>query len=364
MDNEQNINEASVTPKVVQTGNRKCPNCGYNLVFDPEKQDLHCEQCDSHFTIPPNDNVRELNLAEGMNEEESWTGGMKTFTCANCGAQVVLDKTETASVCPFCGTGHVVDKGEFRGLKPTAVVPFALTPKQANESLAKWAKSRILAPSAFHKSFKECNLKGVYMPAFTFDSNTYSTYSGRIGIRHTRRVGSGKDARTETWTEWKYISGSYNKDFDDVLVTAGSNLTQKELTKIGNYSSENNKIYSDEYLYGYSAFVKERTVDSCWKDAKVIMDGEIKRGILSRYHYDFVDYLNVSTTHERPKYKYVLFPVYIGSYSTGKKSYHYVANGVTGKSYGKVPHSPIRVSIAVTIGLALLALILYFLCKA
>ena len=101
----------------------------------------------------------------------------------------------------------------------------------------------------------------------------------------------------------------------------------------------------------------DRTVESCWDDAKSLIDGSIRRGILSIYVYDVVSYLNVSTTHQDVTYKYVLLPVYLLNYRYGKKLYSVHINGNTGKVAGKSPVSPLRVLVAVLLGIALVGLI-------
>ena len=34
----------------METISFKCPNCGGELLFDPERQDYHCEYCESRFS--------------------------------------------------------------------------------------------------------------------------------------------------------------------------------------------------------------------------------------------------------------------------------------------------------------------------
>lgn len=335
----------------------KCDGCGANMVFDPEAQMLKCPHCGSVKDFEKSEKVEEIDILKAFGEGESWKSENSVYRCENCGAVVVLASGQTATMCPYCETSHVVKSDETAGLKPNAVYPFTVTQNSALEFSKKWAKSKLFAPRKFKKNLSAENFRGVYQPSFTFDSQTSSVYHGRIGKRHTRTVGSGKNRRTQTYIVWRNISGVYDEFFNDVLINGDGDYSQKTLDKISPYDYSTIKVYDDEYLTGFMAKRSNRAVESCWNDAKVKIDGAIKRGILSRYFYDVVDYLNVSTTHSKVTYKYVLLPVYLLNYKYGKKLYSVHINGNTGKVAGKSPVSLLRVLIATVLGIALVGLL-------
>ena len=335
----------------------KCDSCGANMLFDPATQMLKCPHCGSVKDFEKSNKVEEIDILKAFGEGESWKSENAVYRCENCGAVVVLACGQTATKCPYCETSHVVKLEENAGLKPNAVYPFTVTQNSALEFSKKWAKSKLFAPRKFKKNLTAENFSGVYQPSFTFDSNTQSYYHGRIGKRHTRVVGSGKNRRTETYIVWRSISGAYNEFFNDVLINGDDSYSQKTLDKISPYDFSTIKVYNDEYLTGYMAKRSNRNVETCWSDAKARIDGAIRRGILSRYIYDVVDYLNVSTTHSEVTYKYVLLPVYLLNYRYGKKLYSVHINGNTGKVAGKLPVSPLRVLLAIVLGIAVVGLL-------
>lgn len=329
----------------------KCLTCGSNMVFDPATQKLKCPQCSRLEDFEKSSAVQEIDVLTAFGAHESWKDETSAYKCENCNAVVVLSAGQTAGRCPYCDTAHVVKTEELVGLKPNAVYPFTVTKTSAIEFSKKWVKSRIFAPSKFKKNLLEENLKGVYQPAFTFDSKTSSTYYGRIGKRHTRTVGSGKNRRVETYMVWRNISGNHYKNFDDVFVNGDTGYSQDVLNKISPFNYKTIKVYDNEYLTGFMAKRSDRKVETCWEDAKVSMDSAIKRDILSKYVYDVVQFLNVSTTHENVTYKYVLLPVFLLNYKYGKKLYSVHVNGNTGKVAGKTPISWLRVLFAVALGI-------------
>lgn len=347
--------------KEVDTENIKCPSCGSNLEFSPESQTLYCPHCGYKESFAQNLTAEELSIESAFTTAETWNDDSVVFGCENCGAKVVLDKSETAKCCPFCGTAHVVKLEELSGIKPNAVLPFKLTQKDAVERCKTWAKKKWFAPKEFKKTISPENVKGVYTPCFTFDSNTTSRYVGRIGTTHTRTVGSGKNKRTQTYVVWRNISGTYSHGFDDVTVFAGDKIKQGDLRKLSPFDTNNSKKYEAEYLLGFMAYRYEKDINTSWSEAKRMMDAELRRLILSQYTHDKVDFLDVSTSHADVTYKYVMLPVYVGNYKFKKKSYSFYVNGHTGKVAGKSPVSPLKVTIVSVLSAVALGVIIWLL---
>ena len=350
--------------KHANTNYVKCEGCGANMSYEPEIGKLKCPYCGSEKELPSEGYAKEIDLLKGFSEDDAWTNEeTSVFSCQNCGAKVVLSSSETAKTCPFCATPHVEKVEEMAGLRPNGVLPFTIGINRAIELSKAWAKRKLFAPRKFKKNLNYENVHGVYAPCFTFDSLTTTTYEGRIGVTHTRTVGSGKNRRTETYTVWRYISGVYDDAFDDVLITAGSKLDQKRLDKLSPFDTNCGRTYNSGYLMGFMAYRYDYEITDCWKDAKAKMDAVIKRKILSKYVHDKVAYFNTNTSHERVTYKYVMLPVFVGVFKYTKKAYNFFVNGNTGRVTGKTPVSPIRVILAVVLGIAFVVLFAYLMSK-
>ena len=339
----------------IETHSIKCPSCGGNMIFDPNKQIMRCEHCGREDAIDKNKDVLENDILEGFEKVERISKGEQAvYKCRNCGAVVVVNSDESASICPFCSTTHIFKEGSFSGIRPQVVLPFKFGGEEASVYAKKWAKRRIFAPRKFKKDLSAENMHGVYEPCFTFDSKTQSTYSGRVGYTRTRTVGSGKDRRTETYIEYRFVSGNYNKFYDDVLVANNANFDQSKINALAPFDFSGQCVYEHKYLSGFSAEAYQKGVKDGWEDAKRIIDGRIYNEIRTSLHCDVVDYLNVSTMHTSVTYKYILLPVYLMNYRFKGKMFSVMINGSNGRVKGKTPISPIRVIIAVLLGLAAL----------
>ncbi len=356
IDSEGKLNVEREELEAKETSYAKCPSCGANMTFNPLTQTLKCDHCGTIKDFSKSKSVKELDILDSLKERENWDKESSVYRCDNCGMVVVLDPHEVAKKCPSCGTSHIVKSTELAGLKPNAVYPFTLTKEEGLSRAKLWAKKRFFAPKSFKKSLVAENVQGVYEPCFTFDSCTYSYYEGRIGKRHTRVVGSGKNKRTETYIVWRRISGSFAYNFDDVLINATSSYNQKDLNKLQPFNYDTISVYEKEFLFGFMARRHEKSVNDSWEEAKDVMDVELKRRILNQYDHDVVDYINISTSHEKVTYKYVLLPVYNLVFNYKNKPYKVFVNGNTGKTTGKTPISALKVGILV---ISILAIIIF-----
>lgn len=347
------------------TDTSSCPLCGGRLVYSPADHALKCEYCGGKGQIDMSRYGEELNFYDLINaKNNTWANDTHVFRCNNCGAKTVISKKEISKKCPFCGTTNVVQTEELCGLKPNAVLPFLLDKAQACESAVKWAKKRLFSPRKFKKTVYPEEIDGNYIPAFTFDTNTVTRYSGKLGRTKTRTKRVNGKTVTESYTEWFNISGTYKMSFDDFLVQASDSVKQKDVDKLSPFDTNQSQAYSSDYLMGYTAAQYSKSGQECWEYARGVMQEQVKAAILRQYTYDKVGSFSMNMSCNDITYKYVLLPLYVGHYSYSQKLFNFFVNGRNGKVTGKAPVSPLRVGIAVLLGLvavAGIAALIYFL---
>lgn len=337
-----------------------CPNCGAPIKYSPEKGVLFCEYCNTSVEINKIESNEELSFSKGKIDDTSWNKETKVVHCDNCGANNVYDFSEISITCPFCGSNQVVETTELTGVKPNRVIPFKQSNKIIDSNYRNWLKKRFFVPGKIKKQIPNLKLRGVYLPVWTFDAFTVSQYNGKLGKRYTRTVGTGKNRRTVTEIRYFMVDGIKKLQFDDIIINAGSKINQEEINKIAPFDTNSSFEYERGFLAGFSSEHYVVRLNSGWENAKIRMNGVIRSSILKDYNHDVVSYLNVDTTFNNIKYKYVLIPVWIGIYTYAKKEYRFLANGETGKVTGKTPISALRVSLTVIVGLIILILLLYW----
>ena len=100
-------------------------------------------------------------------------------------------------------------------------------------------KNVFWAPSNFKRGKKSPTYNAFYIPFWTYDSNTKSTYTAMRGDYYyvtVRVMVNGKSqTRRERRIRWTPVSGRCDINFDDVLVRGTSNILNKHVDNIKNY---------------------------------------------------------------------------------------------------------------------------------
>lgn len=341
---------------------RKCPNCGAALVYAPKEKKLYCAHCRSFVDFDKSGQVKERDFTDLINMEVWNDNAVSYYRCDNCGANTVLPRSTLATTCPYCSSPVVLDETQTGHVRPDTVVPFELSVDEAEKCMAQWARKKLFAPRAFRKKAKASSVKGVYTPAWTFDLQTSTEYSGRLGRTRTRTVRRNGKSYTETYVDWFYVEGVFDDSFDDIYVSGSSHISVKDFRELDLTNQAKYVAYTDEYLAGYIADNYTVSPEDAYKSALKQADAEIYRAIMARYGADHDGGLRVETNILSRSFKYVMLPVYVVSGKYRKKVYNQYVSGVHSKRdnnrakvVGKAPVSPWKILLTVLLGLGLIA---------
>ncbi len=360
-DYEQIMNAAKAD--TMKETDRKCPQCGATMDFDPTTGGLYCAYCGYREEIKAENSVGESVASEQDFESAEFTGNcdwgvsQKTVTCKSCGAVSVYDALEVANECPYCGSNQVMEANDVKTMAPNGVVLFKITAKQAGEKFTSWLSHKWFAPRAAKQSAKAESFKGIYLPYWTFDADTHTEYTAEYGIDRT--VGSGDKKRTVT--DWHRTSGTHDEFIDDQLVAGTGDQNVNMLRQVEPFDTKDNKSYKPEYLAGFLAERYSIGLKDAWEKGKEFIRNRLRSNIesevRSRHNADHVRSYNGNTSFSNITYKYLMLPVWLSCFNFNGKTYQFVVNGQTGKVGGKYPISPWRVAIAVLIALIILILL-------
>ncbi len=341
---EQNFN-----PNLSETNQKDivCKNCAAKLVYSPGTSSLSCPYCGTLNEIEIRDEIiEELDFEEFLKDAEhgSEIEEVSTIACEACGAITTLDKNVVSSDCPFCGNKLIVkNESTSKLIKPKSLLPFKIDSKQAIESFKSWLKKLWFAPPGLKKyATQSSKISGMYLPYWTYDSETYTEYIGQKGIDYTETEsytdGSGKSqTRTVTKTRWTRVSGSLNIFFDDVLVLASKSLPQKNTDTLEPWDLENIIPYEEKFLSGFRAETYSVGLKDGFDTAKIKMDTMIEQRIREDIGGDRQRIDSKNTKHSNITFKHTLLPIWISSYRFKSKTYRFIVNGRTGKIQGERP---------------------------
>ena len=353
----QGIHVADDSVKRESTDRFACPSCGGNMSFDADTQTLACPYCDNKIVIAGKEgDINEYDLESAVDEQAGdWGCEKRVIRCEGCGAQTVLDTAGVAQFCSFCGSSHIVKDEKSAGIAPESIIPFKISAKKAVECFSAWIKKRYFAPNALKTEHQTQRLTGVYIPCWTYDSDTYSTYTGEGGTYYYETVTdwveeNGKRkavTRRVRKIRWWPASGTYSQYFDDVLINASKKIDETLMNKLEPFDLGDLVQYKPEYLSGFLAERYTIGVKEGWEKAKDNIKGVIRNGVIEKINADEVRNLRINTSYQNVKYKHILIPVWISAYKYRNKLYQYMVNAQTGEVQGRAPVSPWKVAVAV-----------------
>ncbi|MEC8579582.1 MAG: TFIIB-type zinc finger domain-containing protein [Pseudomonadota bacterium] len=361
--------EAQAAP--VEEHRFPCENCGADYRYAPDKGALHCDHCGHEEPIahagPWEGGIRELDFQQAVRDQlpAQEMEITRVSNCPNCGASVEIASDVQAKECPFCATPFVTDTGEDRHIKPKAVMPFVLTEDAARGAMTDWLGGLWFAPNGLAEyARKGRKMQGIYVPYWTFDADTKSSYRGQRGTiyyenRTVMRNGKSETVRVQK-IRWRPVSGRVARFFDDVLVLASRSLPKKYTDALQPWDMTALEPYRPEFLAGFRAEAYTVELDDGFVEARQIMDRQIERDIKFDIGGDRQRISSVDTTVRDVTFKHVLLPVWLAAYKYRGQTYRFVVNGQTGRVQGERPWSAWKIAFAVILGLIVAAAVGYF----
>ncbi|QNO16029.1 hypothetical protein HYG86_15270 [Alkalicella caledoniensis] len=347
-----------------------CPSCGANIKFKPSEQSMVCPYCDNKIDIEKEmEDIKEHCFRSALeNATPDWGTEKKVIHCDSCGADTVLDSNIASQFCPFCGSSHIIQDNKCSsGIAPETLIPFRVGKKDAEKSFLKWIKKRHFAPNALKHQYISHRLEGVYVPYWTYDSQTFSSYTAQAGTYYyvtethwvTRDGKQQQVTRQVRKTRWRHTSGNYSSFFDDVLINGSSHVNHKIINKVQPFNLKELVHYKPEFLSGFITEKYSIGLKEGWSAAREEIDSSIRSGVTNQIAADEVRALSIKTQYNDITFKHLLLPVWISSYTYKGKLYQFMVNGQSGRVEGEAPISPWKVVGAIGGVVGFVALIVF-----
>ena len=368
MSNEQGAVQAETSGAI------KCNGCGANLTFEPGTSTLSCQYCGAKNEIKTETtHVEEIDFERFLssNQPEENLREVNTVTCENCSASTTLKPDVTSDSCPFCGTPLIVKNATSQKLiKPKYLLPFKIERKKAEQSYIEWLGSLWFAPNDLkqHAGRTMDKLAGVYLPFWTYDSDTSTNYTGERGtyyyVTETYTNSKGESETREVQKiAWSYASGTVDNNFDDILVCASPSLPQKLSTALEPWDLQSLTGFDERFLSGFKTESYRVDLRSGFEVATGLMKPKIESTVKSDIGGDLQRINSMNTSYRKITFKHILLPVWISAYRYNDKVYHFMVNARTGEVQGERPYSAVKIALAVLGGLAVIAAAIWIFAK-
>jgi predicted RNA-binding Zn-ribbon protein involved in translation (DUF1610 family) len=352
-----------------------CKNCGAKLDFDPSVKALKCPYCGHVEQIESSGEVAEHDfegyLKHHAGANVTITNRSEQVRCTGCGAMILLEDKLATDKCPYCAT-HLENKPESAEamIAPESLLPFGMEQRKARTEFEKWIDGLWFAPNELKKLADLGQFSGVYVPFWTYDSMTYSDYTGQRGDDYTTTetyVETDSDGnqhtrtRTVVHTNWTWVSGQVQHFFDDVLICASKSLPLDMVNELTPWDMESLTPFKPDYLSGFKTERYAVGLEDGFNSAKVVMDGAIRQLVQQDIGGDHQQISTVETRHLGVTFKHLLLPIWIASYRYHDQLYQIIVNARTGEVQGRRPYSVWKIaSLAITIILAAGAVAYFF----
>ena len=344
-----------------------CAQCGADLEFSPGAGAMKCPYCGHENPVPElAEEIEELDFRSQLAELEAGAATQEEIVirCGSCAAQTTLPPDKTAGNCAFCGTPVVATEHSVKSIKPASLLPFKVDRKAAREYFKAWIGKRWFAPSGLMKFAQtEGKLRGMYVPYWTYDADTRSSYTGQRGEdywvteTYTTTDAQGKTVqktRQVRKTRWYSVSGRVSSSFDDVLVLASRSLPKKYADRLEPWDLGNLTPYADDYLSGFASESYQVDLAEGFDVARGIMDVTIRQTIRRDIGGDHQRIFSVNTSYRDITYKHLLLPVWLAAYRFREKTYRILVNARTGEVQGEQPWSFWKIFFAVLVVLVVI----------
>ncbi len=370
-------------PKIIKTdegakdGQNKCPKCGStDITIDAQTGKLRCNYCRYEFELEKlqamQTDIANLTgeiMGSGTQDIAQDTQNIMTFKCSSCGAEVVIDTSEsTQARCHWCRNTLSVNQQIPNGAIPDVVLPFKMTREEAKQQIEQFVgKRKFYAHPIFRKEFTTENIMGVYFPYMAVDINSHANFVGHGEHevrRYTRR--SGNSATTYYDADLYEVERDFDLTIEGLTVESSSdklnnssNKTNNVINAIMPFDMENCVKYNANYLKGYTSEKRDTNIDQL----RPIVDNQSKD--IARFaanetlkQYDRgVNWSREQMDVKGTQWKTAYLPVWLYSFREVKKdnkgTLHYVAvNARTKETMGSVPiHMPKLIGISCLIEL-------------
>lgn len=230
-----------------------CPVCGGHLTEDFASKQIICRFC-GHQEPLKRKTAGGAALGAALLKRRAqpvrWVVGDRILQCQQCGAERTIPGVKLSSLCPFCGSNHVVTTDALRSFEqPEAVVRFSIGEEAARALIADRLKA---VGERFSGLFddnrvKRMLLEGIYLPYWVFDAYMDVT------VTMTEKPREGHDRAGWLRNPTGYRTMRMSGGALGILIPAVKSPSPKLMSRIANFDIGTLVPYEPKLLARYPA---------------------------------------------------------------------------------------------------------------
>jgi Zn finger protein HypA/HybF involved in hydrogenase expression len=314
-----------------------CPHCGYTQPVGAQRVGLAAERFE--FT---------LQALDGS--ERGWGIERRQVQCEACNALYSVDEGGLSATCPFCGSNRVAGLASLHDfVRPSTMIPFTVDDKRCSALVREWMGRGWMHPPALRHIDAIGRLVGMYLPYWVFDAHVDAQWRAEVGYEEEKRVYRDGEWETETEIRWRWESGNVHLPIHSLPICGTDKISILLQERLQPYDLDALVTYDPDYLAGWQAQAYDIQLKPAWDLGKRRMREQAKDVCHSRIHSSHVRNFSMTADLNEERWRYVLLPAYLATYTLQNETYHVMVNGQTGVVAGQKPVAWLRVWLAVAL---------------
>ena len=302
----------------------ECPKCRGDLYYNIKRGKLRCSHCDSEIAVG---NYDLNNNAEETSDEY----GVTSYTCKDCGAELLSPDNSIVSYCSYCGGEAILEGRITKEVRPEFIIPFHKSKEECKDAYSKRISKLLYLPKELKDPDHLEKFRGTYVPFWMYEVN----FPEEIVLEAKKKKRSGKYYIESTYNVGTTVDGKYqgipydaSSCFDDTISDMLMPFNKKDLKPFkpgymaGFYADK-----ADVPVERYSEDVKNRAAD----EAMDVIDRQV-------YKHEKMDVKLPSEGTRREAlnptitgYCAALFPIWFLTYRKKDRVAYAIVNGQNGR---------------------------------
>lgn len=319
-----------------------CPCCGAPLAFSGASGKLECASCGNGYGVDAIEALHSTEDGGGVRfalPDETFqpgdAGQMFAVICKNCGAELMTERTTTATQCPYCGSPTVLPARLEGGVKPELAIPFTVTKEQAQQAFEDYFKGKRLLPNVFLNTRNRiAEMRRLYVPYWLFDCDAQASIVYDAEKKDTERSGDWEITRTQHYI----VRREGSMRFENIPVDGSEKLDNRITESIEPFDLSAAVAFSPAVLAGALADHADVNASAC--EGRAVE--RVENSISERLRETVDGYASVTERSKNiravgGRVRPVLMPVWLMTTEKEGKTYTFAINGQTGKLTCDVP---------------------------
>jgi len=331
-----------------------CPYCGYKQEIGARVVGLSAERFE--FTLETLDR-----------SEKGWGVARKAIQCEACQALFTVQEGHLSTTCPFCGSPRVAGYESLHDfIRPGYLIPFTVDDSNCRIRVSEWLGKGWMHPPELRHVNTLGRFTGIYLPFWVFDAHINAAWKAEVGYERTKQHYRDGKWETETVIEWKWENGQVHLPITNLLVYGTGQVSTTLLERLYPFDLRALVTYDPAYLAGWQAQAYDIQLKPAWEIGKHKMREQAKDACYADINSSHVRNFSMTADFNNERWRYVLLPVYLSTYTFNNQTYQVMVNGQTGAVAGQKPVAWLRVWLAIGLCLTpgvllgLLGLVLLF----